>query len=121
MISPPPVSSRSSIIGQLGGWGGLNGVRNQSFKSEHVCVKPTALAFAGRSQDHTEHVRKPADSSVQSEGSLKGESPAWGWDEQLRGGDGLWEQVVVGGQGDVCRRDHLTWNDRSEVRAALTG
>lgn len=68
--------------------------------------------------NHTEHVRQPAGKgqalnySIQSEGSTDSESPVWGWGQQLRRGDRLREQVVVSGQGNVCRGDHFTWKDR---------
>lgn len=44
-------------------------------------------------------------SSVQSQGS--DESSARGRSQQLSGGGCVWEQVVVGGQRDVRRLDHL--------------
>lgn len=44
-------------------------------------------------------------SSVQSQGS--DESLARGRSQQLGGGGCVWEQVVVGGQRDVRRLDHL--------------
>lgn len=39
-------------------------------------------------------------------------SPPRGWNQQLRGSDRLWKQVVVSGQGDVRRCDHFTWKHR---------